>query len=141
MDALKITAILLGIGALSAAAIWALQSVTESSCVSVLHVDGPIGIDSLGPGTASWRAIAYAIEQFDAGSSNALLLEINSPGGSAAASAEIYDALRATNKTTVAYLSEVAASGGYYAAAGTDYVVANPNTITGSIGAVTGLIN
>ncbi len=141
MDLFKILAVLLGLAVLSAAAIWALEGVTEFSCVSVLHIDGPIGLESLGPGTASARAIAAQIEEFDAGSSPVLVLEINSPGGSAVASAEIYEALQATNKTTVAYLSEIAASGGYYAAAGTDYVVANPNAITGSIGAVTGLIN
>ncbi len=141
MDAFKIIAILLALAALSAAAIWALQSVTESSCVSVLHIDGPIALQSLGPGTTGARDIVRVVEEFDAGASNALLVEINSPGGSAVASAEIYDALRSTNKTTVAYLSEVAASGGYYSAAGTGYIVANPNSITGSIGAVTDLIN
>ncbi len=141
MDLFKILAILLGIAILSAAAIWALEGVTGFSCVSVLRIDGPIGLESLGPGTASARAITQKIEDFDAGTSPALLIEINSPGGSAVASAEIYEALRATNKTTVAYLSEIAASGGYYSAAGTDYVVANPNAITGSIGALTGLIN
>jgi len=141
MDAAKIIAILLGISLLSAAAIWALQSVTESSCVSVLHIDGPIALQSVGPGTTGSRDVVKAIEDFDAGSSNALLVEINSPGGSAVASSEIYEALRATNKTTVAYLDEVAASGGYYSAAGTSYIVANPNAITGSIGAVTDLIN
>lgn len=141
MDLLKVLAALFGIAILAAAAVWALQGVTEFSCVSVLHLDGPIALESFGPGTASSRAIVQQIEQFDSSASPVLLLEINSPGGSAVASAEIYDALRATNKTTVAYLSEIAASGGYYAAAGTDYIVANPNTITGSIGAVTDLIN
>jgi len=138
---LKVFAVLLGLAILSAAAIWALEGVTEFSCVSVLHIDGPIALGSFGPGTSDSRAIAQQIEDFDAGTSPVLLLEINSPGGSAVASAEIYEALRATNKTKVAYLSEMAASGGYYSAAGTDYIVANPNTITGSIGAVTGLFN
>lgn len=141
MDALKIIAALFALIVLAAVAILAIQSISESSCVSVLRIEGPIGLDGLGPGSVSSREIAQAIADFDAGSSNALLLEINSPGGSAVASSEIYDALKATNKTKVAYLSEVAASGGYYVAAGAGYIVANPNAITGSIGAVTDLIN
>jgi len=65
----------------------------------------------------------------------ALLVIIDSPGGSAVGSKEIYDALRSLSKPKVAYINELAASGGYYVAAGTDYIVAQPDAITGSIGA------
>ncbi|MBI5226748.1 signal peptide peptidase SppA [Candidatus Micrarchaeota archaeon] len=143
MDFLKIIAILIAILAFTTAGAWAFQTASESSCVSVLHIDGPIGLYPAS-GQASARDIVQALESFQSGSSKALLVEINSPGGSAVASTEIYDALRALNesgKTTVGYLSEVAASGGYYSAAGTQYIVANPNTITGSIGAVTDVTN
>ncbi len=67
-----------------------------------------------------------------------ILLHIDSPGGSALASDRIYhEVLRAAEvKPVVAYMSNVAASGGYYIAAGADVVVAQRQTVTGSIGVV-----
>ena len=66
----------------------------------------------------------------------AIILRINSPGGSVAPTQEIYQEVRKTivTKTVIASMSGVAASGGYYIAAATDKIVANPGTITGSIG-------
>ncbi|KAF0126789.1 MAG: protease IV [Elusimicrobia bacterium] len=70
----------------------------------------------------------------------AILLDINSPGGTVSAVQEINAAiLRARNehkKPVVAVLGDVAASGGYYIAAACDKVVAHPGTITGSIGVI-----
>jgi protease IV len=66
----------------------------------------------------------------------AIVLEINSPGGSAVASAEIADAVKKTNKTTVAWIREVGASGAYWVASAADYAVANRVSITGSIGVI-----
>ena len=66
----------------------------------------------------------------------AIILEINSPGGSAVASEEIANAVKKTNKTTVAWIREVGASGGYWIASSSDYVVANRVSITGSIGVI-----
>ncbi len=128
------------LGAVAAGLVWAIQDVTQSSCVGVLRVDGTLTTgDSFG-GTST-RSLAEAIAEWDSSSSKALLVEVNSPGGSAVGSAEVFEALRETKKPTVAYMGEVAASGGYYVAAGTSYIVANPSTITGSIGAVTDLLN
>jgi protease-4 len=67
----------------------------------------------------------------------AVVLRIDSPGGSVFASEEIYrevQALRLAGKPVVASMSSVAASGGYYIAAGADQIFASPGTITGSIG-------
>jgi protease-4 len=67
----------------------------------------------------------------------AVVLRIDSPGGSVFASEQIYRevrALRDAGKPVVASMSSVAASGGYYIAAGADEIIANPGTITGSIG-------
>ena len=67
-----------------------------------------------------------------------VVLRIDSPGGAVAPSQEIYDAvwrLRA-RKPVVASLGNVAASGGYYVASAADVVVADPGTLTGSIGAI-----
>jgi protease-4 len=68
----------------------------------------------------------------------ALVLRINSPGGTTAGSEALYASLRAVaaKKPVVAVLSEVAASGGYVAAIGTDHIVARGNTLTGSIGVI-----
>jgi protease IV len=67
----------------------------------------------------------------------AVVLRIDSPGGSVLASEQIYRevlALRAAGKPVVASMGELAASGGYYIAAGADEIIASPTTITGSIG-------
>ncbi|MEE4352570.1 MAG: signal peptide peptidase SppA [Desulfatiglans sp.] len=66
----------------------------------------------------------------------AIILRINSPGGGVGPSQEIYREVRRTIKTkkVIASLGGVAASGGYYIAAAADQIVANPGTITGSIG-------
>lgn len=64
----------------------------------------------------------------------ALLVEINSPGGSVVATKEIASALKNVNKTKVCWLREIAASGAYWIASACDYIVADNFTITGSIG-------
>ena len=66
----------------------------------------------------------------------AIILEINSPGGSAVASEEIANAVKKTNKTTVAWIREVGASGAYWVASASDHIVANRVSITGSIGVI-----
>lgn len=70
----------------------------------------------------------------------AIVVRINSPGGAVAPSQEIYEEIlrirRETGKPVVASMDTVAASGGYYIAAACDHIVANPGTITGSIGVI-----
>ena len=63
-------------------------------------------------------------------------MEINSPGGSAVASEEIANAVKKTNKTTVAWIREVGASGGYWVASSTNHIVADRMSITGSLGVI-----
>ncbi len=67
-----------------------------------------------------------------------ILLEINSPGGTVAASQEIFQELMQLRKTKkiVVSMKDVAASGGYYIAAASDYIFAQSGTITGSIGVI-----
>jgi len=67
-----------------------------------------------------------------------LVVRIDSPGGAVAPSQEMYSALRQlrSQKPVVASLGSVAASGGYYVASAADVVVANPGTLTGSIGVI-----
>jgi len=69
----------------------------------------------------------------------ALLVRIDSPGGGVAASQEIYEELKKVSdqgKPVIASMGSLAASGGYYVACGADAIVANPGTLTGSIGVI-----
>ena len=69
----------------------------------------------------------------------AIVVRLESPGGVVAASQEIYDELRrarSKGKVVVASMGGVAASGAYYVACGADSIVANPGTLTGSIGVI-----
>ncbi|MCR5504136.1 MAG: signal peptide peptidase SppA [Elusimicrobiaceae bacterium] len=68
-----------------------------------------------------------------------LLLDINSPGGTVAATQDIYNALnyfRSKKKPVVALMRDIAASGGFYIAMASDKIVAQPGTMTGSIGVI-----
>jgi len=68
------------------------------------------------------------------GSVEGVLVRINSPGGLVAPSQEIHAAVARVDKPVVVSMGQAAASGGYYVACGADRIVANPGTITGSIG-------
>lgn len=82
------------------------------------------------------------IEQLDKHRTNpsvkAIVLRINSPGGGVAPSQEVHEELLKTRqvnkKPIVASVGSLAASGGYYIASAADFIVANPGSITGSIG-------
>lgn len=73
----------------------------------------------------------------------AIVIRIDSPGGGVGPSQEIFREIRktVTFKKVVASMGAMAASGGYYVAAGTNGIVANPGTITGSIGVIIGFTN
>ena len=74
------------------------------------------------------------------GGVKAIVLRIDSPGGSAAASqeiaSEVYNFKKKTGKPVVVSMGDVAASGGYYISVYADRIVANPSTLTGSIGVI-----
>ena len=73
----------------------------------------------------------------------AIVVRIDSPGGAVGPAQEIFREIEKTvgTKRVIASMGSVAASGGYYVAVGADGIVANPGTITGSIGAVMGFTN
>lgn len=73
----------------------------------------------------------------------AIVVRIDSPGGGVGPSQEIYRAIRKAKekKHVIASMGGLAASGGYYAAAATEGIMANPGTITGSIGVIMGYTN
>ncbi|HEU4384019.1 MAG TPA: signal peptide peptidase SppA [Anaeromyxobacteraceae bacterium] len=111
--------------------------------VAVIRIEGAIApgksrIDFFGGGIAGaesvTRAIAAAAED---GSVKAIVLRLESPGGDGFASAEIWRGVREARrrgKPVVASMGDVAASGAYLVASGADAVVAEPSTLTGSIG-------
>ncbi len=68
----------------------------------------------------------------------ALVLRIDSPGGTVGDSQEIYESLKRTREKTkiIASFGNISASGGVYIGVGADYIMANPGTITGSIGVI-----
>ncbi len=106
--------------------------------VGVVHISGPI-LDGEGPsGTAGAEPIAALIADAAADSDvKALVLRIDSPGGSVTASDRIREAAlaaRAKGLPVVASFGPVAASGGYWVATAAEAVLAHPSTITGSIG-------
>lgn len=67
-----------------------------------------------------------------------ILIRINSPGGEVTASDVLYNAIQqaAQKKPVLAYIDSIGASGGYYAACGSSYIMANDTAITGSIGVI-----
>ncbi|MEE8390041.1 MAG: signal peptide peptidase SppA [Anaerolineae bacterium] len=71
----------------------------------------------------------------------AVVVRVNSPGGSVVASDEIYHAFLDFDKPIVIWMGETAASGGYYIACGSDYIFAHPSTLTGSIGVISQFFN
>lgn len=103
--------------------------------VGVIEIKGPI-IDS----KESIRQIKQFREDDDI---KAIVVRIESPGGGVGPSQEIFREIRKTvsAKKMIASMGAVAASGGYYVAAGTNGIMANPGTITGSIGVIIGYTN
>lgn len=87
--------------------------------------------------TTSERVVEELTDYAEDSSIKAIVLRIDSPGGGVVVSQEIYNAVknaRKEGKKVVASMGTVAASGGYYVAAAADKIVANPGTLTGSIG-------
>ncbi len=86
--------------------------------------------------------VADLLEQAAADSAiKAVVVSVNSPGGSVVASDEIYHALLEFEKPVVVWMGEMAASGGYYISCGGDHVFAHPGTLTGSIGVISQFFN
>jgi protease-4 len=102
---------------------------------------GPRGLP-FGPSSVGADTIAAGLREAAADESvSAIVLRVDSPGGSVSASETIWrevKRVRDRGKPVVASMGAVAASGGYYLSVGADAIVANPGTITGSIGVLTG---
>ena len=115
--------------------------------VAVIYASGPIrqGRSSrspLGGSAMGSDTVAAALRSATSDERvRAVLLRVNSPGGSAIASDTIWREVvrtRAAGKPVVVSMSDVAASGGYYISMAADVIVAQPGTLTGSIGVIMG---
>ncbi len=100
--------------------------------------DGIGIIDLKGIIISSEESIADLIEFKEDKNIRAIVIRIDSPGGTVGASQEVYQEIKRTAKVkpVIASMASVAASGGYYAALGAQQIVANPGTLTGSIGVI-----
>ncbi|MCW2649364.1 MAG: protease [Mycobacterium sp.] len=117
--------------------------------IAVVTLAGPIVSGRGGPqllplGTSSAGGDTIAAGLREAAADDAVaavVLRVDSPGGSVTGSETVWREvarIRDSGKPVVASMGAVAASGGYYVSMGADAIVANPGTITGSIGVVTG---
>ncbi len=121
--------------------------------IALINIDGIIveaepqrSLGSVTENVTTARGIKKILKKVDADENvKAVLLRVNSPGGSAVASEEIYrdllDFKKKSGKKVVAYFSDTAASGAYYISMAADEIVANPSTITGSIGVIISYLN
>ena len=108
----------------------------ESGNVALIRLDGEIGsTSSILSQTASSEDLVNAIEDArDNPDIQAVIVAINSPGGTVVATKEIANALKTVHKPKICWLREVAASGAYWVASACDKIVADEFTLTGSIG-------
>lgn len=115
--------------------------------IAVLTLEGAISSGSdptsllTGPGGINSDQIVPVIHKLaEDDKVKAIVLRVDSPGGSALASDLIWHALEASGKPVVASMGDTAASGGYYISMGAERIFAEPGTLTGSIGVLGGKI-
>lgn len=104
--------------------------------IAVLYLDGAI-TDETGDGIVGKEVVKTIKKIRKNDNVKALVLRVNSPGGSADASEQIWHAIenvKADSIPVVVSMGDYAASGGYYISCEADYIYAEPTTITGSIG-------
>lgn len=118
------------------------------SNIAIVNIYGPIQMESSSFFEVLPTGADYIVKELQAIRANpnikAVVLRINSPGGSVGAVQEIYSELlrlKESGKKLVASQAEVSASGGYYLAAAADKIVSNPGAITGSIGVIMPVTN
>ena len=114
-----------------------LNTLSEKSNIAVIYAEGEIRSGKSEEGVMGSETIVKAINKAKNDTAiKAVVLRVNSPGGSSLASDVIWRALELTKKEkpVVVSMGGVAASGGYYISCGADRIFASTNTITGSIG-------
>lgn len=115
---------------------------TTGDEIDVIYIQGVMITGNMGDGfgiSASETVGKYLREANNDPDVAAIVLRVNSPGGSPAAAQEIVseiNKLKENNKTIVVSMADLAASAAYYISAPTDRIIANDDTITGSIGVI-----
>lgn len=112
--------------------------------IGIVRIYGPISMENPGGGPFDMNqgsdGIIHRLGTLEKDSRiRAVIVRINSPGGTVAATQEIFNklmSLRKKNIVLIASMGELAASGGYYVASACNYIMANHGTITGSIGVI-----
>src|SRR5690606_17084576 len=107
--------------------------------VAIIRIQGAIsdGDDAdIATGAVSGTVIADLKAAAEDDSIKAIVLRVDSPGGTVTGSAQIYEAILEIEKPVVVSMAGVAASGGYYVSAPADHIFRRPETTTGSLGVV-----
>lgn len=110
---------------------------TSKANIGIINISGILKYGT--GGRSGFQKIISQIEIAAKMNPKALIVRINSPGGTMGASHEIYEALKVLKKKgikIVALMEDLAASGGYYVAMPADWIVATPGAMTGSIGVI-----
>lgn len=122
-------------------------TIEKGNNISLIELEGTIAGSSslMGDGIISPQEVDSLLNEVKKDSSTALIISINSPGGSVEPTQEIYNSIERfkekSGKKVYVWMKEVAASGGYYLSCGADKIVAMPTTLTGSIGVIMNLVN
>lgn len=134
---------------LSGALLTPFQTTTQSGfgdAVAIVPVEGAIVSGDANDFAATAGAVSgIVIDDLERANNDptvkAIVLSVDTPGGSVTGSAQIYEAIQRLDKPVVTSMGALAASGGYYVSAPTDYIIARPDTWTGSIGVIAQIIN
>ncbi|MFH0970499.1 MAG: signal peptide peptidase SppA [Candidatus Diapherotrites archaeon] len=114
---------------------------TQKGNAAWIPIQGEISSTS-GSGETGYLEIVQALDDAENDPSVELIfLDIDSPGGSVVASKQIVAKIREMDKPILAWIGEVGASGAYYIASASDYIVTDEDSITGSIGVISMLPN
>ncbi|MGB0388190.1 MAG: signal peptide peptidase SppA [Ardenticatenaceae bacterium] len=120
------------------------MSVESGDAVAIVRVEGVI-VSSDNTDFSTNASSAVVIEDLQKAAADpdvkAIVLRVNSPGGSVTGSAQIYEVIKQIEKPIVVSMAGLAASGGYYVSAPTTYIFARPDTFTGSIGVIMSIPN
>ena len=134
---LVIPASLFVLGILVLPFVFFFSSDIETGNVAVIKLRGVIMEDGngfSGDVVSAADVVGFITDAEEDSSIKAIVIDINSPGGSAVASDEIAEAVKQSSKPTVAFIHEIGTSGAYWVASATDTVIAHEMSITGSIG-------
>ena len=141
MNKLGFTLMLLAILFLVSLGASKLLSIEIGNKIAIVKIQGAISSDSMKiPFQTSIATSSKIVEYLEAAEKSkaikGIILEINSPGGTVLASKDIADKVKSIEKPVVALIRDMGTSGGYWVASAADKIVADPMSVTGSIGVI-----